>query len=157
MDADGDGKISPSEMAKGLEDQGVSPRDADKMIKDLDKDGSRTRKRYGVKKVWRRRRKCVRQVHPGHVKNLRICVRQVHPGQVKKLSKICSAGPSGTGKKLSNMCSAGPSGTGKKPSKMFSAGPSGTSKKHSKMCPAGPSGTIFLLTGGRPSRIFQKN
>jgi len=39
MDADGDGKISKDEMAKGLADQGVSPRDAEKMMKDLDKDG----------------------------------------------------------------------------------------------------------------------
>merc|ERR1719262_1286616 len=39
MDADGDGKVSKEEMAKGLQDQGISPRDADKMVKDLDKDG----------------------------------------------------------------------------------------------------------------------
>merc|ERR1719324_239959 len=39
MDADGDGKISKEEMEKGLQDQGISPRDADKMVKDLDKDG----------------------------------------------------------------------------------------------------------------------
>lgn len=39
MDTDGDGKISDSEMAKGLQDQGVSARDAKKMMKDLDKDG----------------------------------------------------------------------------------------------------------------------
>merc|ERR1719313_3192135 len=39
MDTDGDGKISDEEMAKGLKDQGISPRDAKKMMKDLDKDG----------------------------------------------------------------------------------------------------------------------
>merc|ERR1719487_243968 len=39
MDADGDGKISPEEMEQGLKDQGVSPDEAKKMVKDLDKDG----------------------------------------------------------------------------------------------------------------------
>lgn len=39
MDADGDGKVSKEEIVKSLKDQGVSTRDADKMMKDLDKDG----------------------------------------------------------------------------------------------------------------------
>jgi len=39
MDKDGDGKISPEEMKKGLEAKGVSPEEADKMVKAADKDG----------------------------------------------------------------------------------------------------------------------
>merc|ERR1719420_95153 len=39
MDKDGDGKISPEEMKEGLEAKGVSPEEADKMVKAADKDG----------------------------------------------------------------------------------------------------------------------
>merc|ERR1719269_269691 len=39
MDKDGDGKISPEEMKEGLEAQGVTPEEADKMAKAADKDG----------------------------------------------------------------------------------------------------------------------
>merc|ERR1719420_287466 len=39
MDKDGDGKISPEEMKEGLEAKGVSPEEADKMVRAADKDG----------------------------------------------------------------------------------------------------------------------
>merc|ERR1719235_488353 len=39
LDKDGDGKISPQEMKEGLEAKGVSPEEADKMVRAADKDG----------------------------------------------------------------------------------------------------------------------
>ena len=76
--------------------------------------------------------------HPGQVKNLRKCVRQGHPGQVKNLRKCDRQGHPGQVKNLRKCVRQVHPGQVKNLENIF-----GRSFR-----------VDFLLTGGRPGRIF---